>query len=60
MSRRAAAQIKFAGVEITDSIAPYLKSMTYTDYEADEADDLQITLEDRDGIWMEEWLKTGR
>lgn len=56
MSRRAAAQIKFAGVEITDSIAPYLKSMTYTDYEADEADDLQITLEDRDGIWMEEWL----
>lgn len=29
---------------------------TYTDNEGDEADDLQIVLHDREGIWMQSWL----
>lgn len=32
------------------------KSLTYTDSEEDEADDLKIVLQDWDGIWMEKWL----
>lgn len=56
MARRTAVQIAFAGVDITDDIRPYLLSMSYTDNEEDQADDLQIKLQDRDGIWMESWL----
>ncbi|MEY8420541.1 contractile injection system protein, VgrG/Pvc8 family [Oscillospiraceae bacterium 44-5] len=56
LARRAAVEIAFAGVDITKSIRPYLESLTYTDNEADKADDLQIQLQDRDSIWMEKWL----
>lgn len=56
MSRRAEVQVSFGGVDITKDIKPYLKSLTYTDNEADETDDLQITLQDRDGVWLEKWL----
>lgn len=56
IARRALAEISFDGTDITKSIRPYFKSLTYTDNEEGEADDLQITLQDRDGIWMEKWL----
>lgn len=56
MARRTVAQIAFAGVDITDDIRPYLLSVSYTDNEEDETDDLQIKLQDRDGIWLESWL----
>lgn len=54
--RRTAAEIVIGGVDITRSIRTYLKSVIYTDNEADEADDLQILLHDRDAIWGEKWL----
>lgn len=57
LSRRASVQLNFAGSDITKNITPYLLSMSYTDNEEDEADDLQITLQDREGIWQEKWLK---
>lgn len=56
MARRTAAQIAFAGVDITNDIRPYLLSVSYTDNEEDETDDLQIKLQDRDDIWLESWL----
>ena len=56
LARRTVIEIAFDGVDITESIQPYLLSVTYTDNEEDEADDLQITLQDRDRIWMEQWL----
>ena len=56
MSRRAVAEIFFDGVDITKSIGKNLISLSYTDNEEDEADDLQIKIEDRDGIWLREWL----
>lgn len=56
VSRRTEVEIAVGGADITESVRQYLKSMTYTDNEEDEADDLQIVLQDRDGIWMEEWL----
>ena len=55
-ARRTTAEIAFGGTNITASIRPYLLSLTYTDNEEDEADDLQIKLQDREGIWMEKWL----
>ena len=55
-ARRAAAQVSFGGVDITEDIRPYLLSLTWTDNEEDEADDLQLKLQDRDGIWLTKWL----
>ena len=55
-ARRTAAQIAFNKADITTSIGPYLKSMTYVDNEEDETDELQIQVHDRDSIWMEKWL----
>ncbi len=56
LARRTAVEIAFGGTDITRSIRPYLLSMSYTDNEEDETDDLQITLQDRTRIWMEDWL----
>ena len=56
LARRASVQVVFAGVDITDDIRPYLLGLTYTDNEEDEADDLQIQLQDRDAVWLKKWL----
>lgn len=56
IARRATAEFSFAGANITSSIRPYLLSVTYTDNEEDESDDLQIKLQDRDDIWLSKWL----
>lgn len=56
LARRTGVQVSFAGVDITKSIIPYLISMTYTDQESDETDDLQIKLQDRAGLWLSDWL----
>lgn len=56
MARRADVEITFDGTDITGSILPYLLSVVYTDNEEDETDDLQIKLQDRDGIWLTKWL----
>lgn len=54
--RRTEALIAFEGVDISAELAPYLMSLTYTDNEEGEADDLRLELQDRDGIWMQKWL----
>lgn len=56
IARRTTAQVSFAGVDITKDILPYLLSMTFTDNDEDEADDLQIKLQDREGLWACQWL----
>lgn len=57
MARRTIAEVVFDGVDISKSIRPYLLSITYTDNEEDETDDLQIKLQDRNGLWMQKWLQ---
>ncbi len=56
LARRARAQVAFDGIDITNSITPYLLSLSYTDSEENEADDLQIKLQDREDIWLTSWL----
>lgn len=58
LARSTEIQIIFEGVDITAKARDYLKSLTYTDNEEDNADDLQITLDDREGIWIGDWLNT--
>lgn len=56
LARRTEIVIYFDGTDITEPIRPYLLSMSYTDNEEDQADDLQIELQDRDELWAQSWL----
>ena len=56
LSRRTEVEITFDGADITRSIKPYLLSVTYTDNEEGETDDLQIKVQDREGEWLQSWL----
>lgn len=56
MARRTEISVSIGGVDITRDMRPYLLGLTYTDNEEDETDDLQIDLQDREGIWLEKWL----
>ena len=58
LARRTDARVVFDGTDISKDMRPYLLGIVYTDNEEDETDDLQITLADRDGIWLTEWLNT--
>lgn len=55
-ARRISAIIKYNNKDISVDISKYLKSISYTDNLSGEADDLQITLEDRAGLWQSTWL----
>lgn len=56
-SRRADVRVLFEGTDITEDIRPYLLELSYTDNEEDECDALSITLQDREGIWLESWAE---
>lgn len=55
-ARKSSVRIIFDGTDITDDIMPYFLSLSYTDCEEDETDDLSLTLQDRDGVWLSSWL----
>lgn len=41
--------------DITGDIAPYLLSISYTDYLEGQSDELQVEFEDTDGRWLRGW-----
>ena len=55
-AREASASISIEGVDISKTVNEYLLSVSYTDNEEDEADDIQIKLQDKDGDWLKKWL----
>lgn len=57
-ARRTEVRLKVEGVDVTAEINKDLISFTYTDYAEDNADDISITIEDRDGKWLESWLNS--
>ncbi len=58
LARRTEIKLKINGVDITDDINQYFISLSYTDNEEDKADDLQITLDDREGVWIGKWINS--
>ncbi|MFD0710641.1 phage late control D family protein [Paenibacillus sp. GCM10027626] len=54
--RRAEIKLIYKGVNISRDIAPFLSSLTYTDNGNGNADDLSITLDDRDNKWRGAWI----
>lgn len=55
-ARRAFAKISYNGTDITAPLQPYSKVVEYSDAISGEADDLQITLKDTDGLWLTDWF----
>lgn len=55
-SRRAKLKLLYNNKDISADLADYLKSFSYTDHASGKADDLQITVEDRGGLWMGDWM----
>ena len=56
LARRTVIAVKIGGVDISADMNRYLLQMTYTDHEEEKADDLQISLDDREGVWLTDWL----
>ena len=52
---RASLQVTYEGRDISRAIAPFITSFSYTDHDGGKADDLQISLEDCDGLWKRGW-----
>ena len=57
LARKASISVSFNGTDISAVVSKYLMSLSFTDNEEDEADDLQIKLQDRDGTWLQKWLQ---
>lgn len=51
---RTGVQLIYESADITKDITDYLLDFSYTD-DNDEADDLQITLENRERLWYQDW-----
>lgn len=54
-ARRADVALHIAGVEATELVTPGLLSLCWTDQAGDKADDLTLSLEDRDDLWKGAW-----
>lgn len=55
-SRNAYIRLIYEGKDITREISPYLLTFTFTDNASGTADDISLTLEDRQSVWLTEWL----
>ena len=56
IARQAGLQVTYETTDITADLQPHLKDWSYTDNLSGQADDLQITLEDRQQLWVNDWF----
>jgi len=54
-TRQAVLSLLYEGKDISANIAPFVLSFSYTDEAHGKADDLQVTLEDREHLWKGDW-----
>ena len=57
MARRVELRLKFQNVKVPANINKYLSSLTFTDEDEDNADDLQLAFDDRKRKWLGSWLE---
>jgi len=55
LARRVVLRLDLDGVDISEDINKYLISFAYTDNEEDKADDISVTIDDRDTEWIGKW-----
>lgn len=56
IARSTTVAITYEGTDISEDLAPYLSSFTFTDNAKDKADDITITLQDARGEWLRDWV----
>lgn len=56
MVRQVQVSVLYNAADISTDINQYLKSMNYRDAMSGQADDLQLSLEDKAGIWQNDWM----
>ena len=54
--RRVKLKLDYNNKDISANLDPFLLNFSYTDHSSGQADDLQITLADRAGLWRGDWL----
>lgn len=57
MARRVDIRLGFQNVKVPGNINQHLSSITYTDEEEDNADDIQLVFDDREDKWLGKWLE---
>ena len=57
MARRVELRLKFQNVKVPADINKYLSSLTFTDEDEDNADDMQLAFDDRERKWLGSWLE---
>lgn len=60
LARRTTVKLYFKGRDISKDLSKYLLSLSYTDKEEDETDDISISLDDREGKWIKDWINTNK
>lgn len=60
LARRTKVKLYFKGADISKDISKYLLSLSFTDKEEDETDDISISIDDREGKWIKDWLNTDK
>lgn len=53
--RRAIFKVEYAGKDITSSVSNQVLSVTYTDHSEGESDEVQLHIEDSEGLWRSSW-----
>ena len=53
--RTARVRVTYDGKDITDQVSNTLLTFTFIDKASGEADELNITVHDRDGKWIKDW-----
>lgn len=55
MPDRPAFKLLYRGVDIADELAPHLIACTYTDEIEGKSDEIDVSVQDKDGIWRGAW-----
>lgn len=58
LGRRAWLQVTYDNKDISEALAEYLISASYTDNLSGQVDDISLTLEDKAGLWQSDWMPT--
>lgn len=58
IARNLSAQVFINSVDVTRDLSPYLRSIEYQDVESSETDVLTLELEDRERLFIGDWLPT--
>lgn len=57
-ARRLGVSIAVNGADISEDMSRYIQSLSYTDEQEGKTDDISLVIDDREGIWLKNWLNS--